>query len=115
MQVVSFETAKRLKEAGFPQPEKLTHGQFYYSEHGHLFRYTHGPQYENTFFAPSATDILKELGRRFILGYEKNGWWCEKTQHVYEVADGMQVTASYNHENPAEACAAAWLAKNAKP
>jgi len=120
MNVVSFETAKQLKEAGFPQPKVIKDGLCGYAKDGRLFCVVPGIMHEiveihSIVFAPSATDILKELGRKYILCIASNWWYCEKTQHVNEVPDGFEVMASYGHENPAEACAAAWLAKNEKP
>lgn len=88
--VVSFETAKRLKEAGFPQPEPEV-GQFWYRKHPSLAitlefaqsvepdenggsRFytlwvgtedTGGKFYDckkhDLIFAPTSTDILREL------------------------------------------------------
>jgi len=109
MNVVSFETAKRLKEAGFPQPEKYyTKGEWFYLSRVCLLcahdiedRVT-----SSNCLAPSATDILKELGKSFHLYYNEksNGWACWE--------QSMSSANDRFHDNPAEACAAAWLAKN---
>ena len=73
---VSFETAKRLKAAGFPQPETVQEGQFWYScivrkTRERELRYIN--QFDRTgilpteffacypYFAPTATDILAAL------------------------------------------------------
>lgn len=83
---VSFETAKRLKQAGFPQPEYET-GQFWYGDTGKLCVITHAGEYLTGFtvlnglreiwdlegkdsdavFAPTATDILREIGKPDLL------------------------------------------------
>lgn len=133
MNVVTFETAKKLKEAGFPQPEYKT-GQVWYGTAGlttQIVGTTYGkdsPEFFNPHtavtqtishhfdftFAPSATDILKELGRTFNLYYDSmpnaenpSLWTC--------FCDGLFVCVDPQyHENPAEACAASWLQKNEK-
>jgi len=109
MQVVSFQTAKRLKEAGFPQPETYDTFDWYYSKTGFLANHFDSAcVIESDIFAPSATDILKELGRGWHLCYKKESrsWEC-----WYQTVGGA---SDKYHENPAEACAAAWLAKNEK-
>lgn len=69
MQVVSFETAKKLKAAGFPQPKRLSYGSGFYLETdeensdphfivGRPDGVWHGPQYV---FAPGSVDILNML------------------------------------------------------
>jgi hypothetical protein len=125
MDIVTFETAKALKEAGFPSPS-LRKGQVWYhdtnkeyqvvdvgigeasayhyrtvggvvGEHGFAFRI-------RKFFAPSAVDILNWLGADWALSVEDGSprWRCFTPHGAQE----------YFHENPAEACAAAWLAYN---
>ena len=74
--IVSFETAKRLKEAGFPQPEPQR-GQVWYSKHraeylvynvdefgadyscGSLSFVGRSLSADDCVFAPTATDILR--------------------------------------------------------
>jgi len=132
MNVVSFETAKQLKEAGFPQ-HAAESGQIWYNNHSaatfigrmqldekeRVYFYCHSlksgrtdilmPIYEDSFFAPSATDILKELDLYEFSLCRINGKWLLEIEN--DEGDGR-----YEHisENPAEACAAAWLAKNEK-
>lgn len=126
--IVSFETAKRLKEAGFPQPEfaKL---QLWYNErnivsiawanHGNNFdiiqvatpiRVSRDWFYQNMVFAPSATDILLFMPDDTML-YRANLnmflCWTRKDR-LPMIGDGICM------DNPAEACAIAWLKFNEK-
>jgi hypothetical protein len=121
---VSFETAVKLKEAGFLQPLAFA-GHFWYgkksagidSEAGSLcvligtdrgemrFRPVDGIENENNrffVFAPTATDILQELDR-YILSCYAGNFQCETFARTCA------------HENPAEACALAWLARYCEP
>jgi len=118
MNVVNFETAKRLKEAGFPQPQVFNATQRSYIDNGKGICYVADDGEEigdNEYFAPSATDILKELGPTFLLsvGYvlkvnqNERPFICVET--VENISDCKR---GFSHENPAEACAAAWLDKN---
>lgn len=136
MDFVSFETAVKLKDAGFPQHDP---------EQGHawyvLFNSSEGPKSFIKFviddiriagpgpetaqrtsdinsasavFAPTATDILRELGSNFDLSHIENPKterWC-----CIERGEWDQVTPieHYMLDNPAEACAAAWLAIHEK-
>lgn len=132
---VSFETAKKLKEAGFPQPEPEV-GQVWYDEDGNMV-WIRGLR-ENSYssrrtasfvgelkgggmstctaeemaeagwvFAPTATDILRELpfgrGLHFDAGFF--------SVRVLRLNDSELIVDSV-HENPAEACAPAYLAKH---
>jgi hypothetical protein len=123
MDIVVFETAKRLKEAGFPQPEYIERG-FGYDETGSLFTIQEcsfppggvGGMY----YAPTATDILLEIDGailefiRFSKQFpnEPDAWFCQnvivKSNGFFDFEDiGEHPT------NPAEAVAAAWLSVNA--
>ena len=132
MDIVTFETAKRLKAAGFPQPEPAF-GQFWYNRSGTpcimshridpesslIVKSLHGGAWYHMYemkrnggfvFAPSATDILREL---------KNNsgplfWWSLSPDEAIAwrcVGLGAIDTIAFDsrHENPAEACADAWL------
>jgi hypothetical protein len=137
MDVVSFETAKKLKEVGFPQPEPAV-GQAWWIEIGtdgtvppaliqiipnqielarlaeiHFdgisildsFRSFYGGGSDGYYFAPTATDILKEASNNMMIGYSPFGGFEVYTNHrclVNGIPDAQ-------HANPAEACAAAWL------
>lgn len=68
MDIVSFETAKKLKEAGFPQPEYIALG-FGYTDNGTRFyieecRFPMGGV-NGMYFAPTATDIMREIYNHF--------------------------------------------------
>ena len=112
MNLVTFETAKRLKEAGFPQPDVLNAFQWSYID-GDIqvpYRATEGEKRsEDEILAPNAIEILREMGYDYAMKYHKImlKWmvWVEYDNGGWD---------SWNHENPAEACAAAWLAKNEK-
>jgi len=115
MQVVTFETAKRLKEAGFPNPEILNNRFWFITDHEKPLFVEYSENILecirmkfNPIFAPSATDILKELGSEWALKCTMfNIWVC---YHSFNVE-----ALKYANNSPAEACAAAWLAKNEKP
>ena len=121
MNVVSFETAVKLKEAGFPQP-KPERGQMWWKvedvdEYELLvideYRFTHvtvdgkfgeeiilKEDFEGLAYMPTVTDILRELGENYTLHAPgADGKWLV-----------MCDLAGYEHENPAEAAAPAWLA-----
>lgn len=122
--MTSFETAKKLKESGFPQPSPKF-GQVWYDPYGMpavvlstkplRFGDEGGQSWsgKNRFgemiFAPTATDILRELPRNWMLWFyegseiENPAWEVGK----YERGDGFDDQES--NSNPAEACAAAWL------
>lgn len=109
--MVSFETAKRLKEAGFPQPKEreVCTGNFWYDVDGDLICYGHTVDewgemayYNHEHFAPVATDILIELGD-YHLEYFEGKFTC--------IHKSKLVDTEFEHENAAEACALAWLNK----
>ena len=138
MHTVSFETAKRLAEAGFPQPipqrgqtwieDNYTHDR---SGNHHLvlesrstmeafcisqdlfLNYSKWLDSELCIFAPTATDILRELPRyslALLLSYRHQtgeAWFCW---------DIDQTETFFSHPtNPAEAAAQAWFRENQKP
>lgn len=106
MNVVTFETAKRLKESGFPQPDRFGQWQAFYKLSGDERRaFITEPRMEIETFAPSATDILKELGDDYCLHSNDGKWSCS----VYEI-DSFQS----KYDSPSEACAAAWLSIHEK-
>lgn len=128
MEITSYETAKRLKEAGFPQPEPKE-GQFWYgliqrqdepiyifldrgSFHDRYGNYHKKEAFEKFgTYAPTATDILRELGSDYSIccfGAYKIQWEIER--HMPELFNILPFT--WIHENPAEAAALAWLDKN---
>ncbi len=130
--IVTFETAVRLKEAGFPRPLPQA-GMFGYNDAGHLFVRTHDGHTSNNrygsvllnggndnitlskndfkfvVFAPTATDILRELSSDCVLGTKKlGGWICGSWRLIS--SDHMKFfVAGMHDENPAEAAASAWL------
>ena len=125
--IVTFETAKRLKEAGFPQPEPAT-GQHWYRQSGgiayidfvdsdgEVFALLNGEvkgcqNFESAIFAPSATDILREMQKRTRKWFSwiltppyktATTWRC----YGFEKEEGADFYVE--HENPAEACAPSW-------
>lgn len=129
--IVTFETAKRLRDAGFPQAVP-GNGQFWYNEDKDLgvlgncisatFYFTwcsvgdnydgRDDHYENTdsilkeyIFAPTATDILRELpGLDFELVYSEGN----EDFAVHQTLDG-DIINSWNDENPAELMAKPYL------
>ena len=113
MSIMTFDTARRLKEAGFPQPQPAF-GQIWYDKGGrHLSMHDIKEPDElarhfrekGFAFAPTATDILFALGSDVYLTRSYRGGF-----DVYltfrNLEDGCP---DATHENAAEACAAAWL------
>ena len=117
---VTFETAKRLGEAGFPQPEhEHDKERFWYQRDGSLIFLGHTvddhcePIEGGSYFAQTATDILRELPEYAIalhIEYRAEGgeaWFCWDT---------LDRAKTFSHPtSPAEAAAMAWLSQNAKP
>lgn len=124
MDIVSFETAQKLNEAGFPQPEPES-GQFWHKYNKEtvvildVYSNYEGRQIEfvslfgteiyrqkdmKAFrFAPSSSDILRELND-YCLFKDTNtcgGFVC------YEL--GKMPYGYHCHENPADAAASTWL------
>jgi hypothetical protein len=118
MDVVSFETAKKLKEAGFPQPEPAF-GQVWYKSAGSPIIVTSGweagfafvgPrsamtqttymkrfQEQNGVFAPTATDILRHIHLNELIYYDD--------ELGFALGGGI---GDFDH-NPAEVCAEAYI------
>jgi hypothetical protein len=130
MNHVTFETAKRLKEAMFPQPEFSTLQLWWgirfpegtarkevlcvvteriTSKYSYSFDFTPSDGLEHTdfgnyAFAPTAVELLESLPPKTLAGFN-NGEWS-----VMPATTEMVFT----HRNPAEAAAMAWLALNKK-
>jgi len=125
---VSPETAARLKAAGFPQPVKEI-GQTWYSPKGELWIVSGKPwrdvfetiakcvtswewewpdNMEGFAYAPTATDILRELGEAYSLEFSANEYAI-----YYFDSDGRNYENS--HTNPHELCALEWLKIHEKP
>jgi len=126
--ILSYETSKRLKEAGFPQPTPEV-GQVWYDDlnrpvcvrvvfdeyvafsiFGSLENMSAGNEFvkNHCSFAPTATDILRELG------FEFQGYFAAIVNEFVCLQDGAPGVRSWQHENLAEACAMAWLSINEK-
>lgn len=114
MSHVTFETARRLAEAGYPQPKKPQIGQTW------IFSFLpdtalmigsqiegpipwHGLFHATETFLPTATDILAHLPGWNLAFTTVSRWIC-----YWEDIDG-NVTEFIGHENPAEAAAEAWF------
>jgi len=111
--MLSFKTAKRLKKAGFQQPD-LELGQIWYDDFG-------GPRVSireqksgdwlvfngALYFAPTATDILKQLPEGILLHRNHNDGFT-----VSEPLWGETGLQAESHPNADEACALAWLQLN---
>ena len=141
MYIVSFETAKKLKDAGFPQPESgfplIWYGISDFDGADGRRHETYGTvitmlgymampyvvplsfsenvelgkgKYKELIFAPTATDILRVLWFLFDLKFGGNGKWL--VCRTNSLSDGP--SPFHEHDNPAEACAAAWLEENKK-
>lgn len=135
---VSEETAKALRSAGFPQPT-MDYGQLWYQ--GNLSAFVARRVYTSNgipisilrddqgatasgeiFFAPTATDILQELGNDYCIKADNSGFECILGSRIsrnpqawaHSSSQSVSFLLRYHHENPAEACAQAWLAKKSK-
>lgn len=131
--MLTFETAIRLKDAGFPQKE-TAFGQIWYLKDTFVrtcvFVYLTGGEskvrkfverdtgiallsysMEGAVFAPTATEILKALGQKYVLWFDESPkvsqWFCAETGNLPSEAG-----RPFGNENPAEACAEAWLQLN---
>lgn len=60
---VSFETAKALKDAGYPQPTEISHGGYFYKFDARLMLSVGGePRMQSEVVCPTLTDLLNHLG-----------------------------------------------------
>ncbi len=95
-------TARRLRDAGFPQPEP-EFGQIWHpSRYGGLFVYIckgcgntmelrapagwstwEKPGSDKLFFAPTAADILRELPDRYVLWHDDSQWYLWFPRRLY--------------------------------
>ena len=114
---VTRQTAERLKAAGFPQPKHAYPGMVLYSDE-FTFETTifcnEEPDYvyelnPSDIFAPTATDILREIPET---KYSSLGIYWIHSKGVFHIYDAGELF--FEHENPAEACAAAWLSIHEK-
>lgn len=126
--IVNYETAVRMKKAGFPQPSPEP-GQIWYDpDFGPFFvgrrSYIDGrdrnifyPETGKAFdkpeadftayaFAPTATDILRGLIFHHLRPLMGHRW---AIHNYYELGDSVEISTN---ENPAEAAAEAWLNMN---
>jgi hypothetical protein len=121
--IVTFETAKKLEIAGFERPTPEI-GQFWYTPNGHLYHISStnnndivvgviegkdkkgeiwDNQYQNWFYAATATDILERLKTVYLAKDIGSIWRCLKI--------GTTTIVGYNW-NAAEAVAEAYLSQS---
>lgn len=130
MDVVTFETAKALREAGFPQPRtKFSQIWYFLESKQHLLIINGGanPSYVidgvrliyrdhikdmSIVYAPTATDILRGLPEGFVLHKRMGVFHCLIIPKIPVGAESIYGTPFGSDTNPAEACAAAWLDLN---
>lgn len=120
---VTFETAKRLSEARFPQP-RPEESQVWYNHAGtvYVITYSYGKTCDyvvrgsnnvwterglndGEVFAPTATDILAQLPGWDLAFTTEAGWQCWKD---FSDPNGY-IPKIFTNKNPAEACSEAWL------
>lgn len=120
MNHTTFEKSKRLKEAGFPQPEP-DFGKIYYDKESeqkivviafdgeyvdcvyqNLTWVSYYIKISDLIFAPTATDILREMPGCYHLYHPFNSefWICDNATNEDEWSESS---------NPAEAAALAYL------
>lgn len=109
---VTFETAKALRDAGFPQPESVAKGQYWYSANGgedmlfsvvsFLEETTKTVKKKGWIFAPQAHDVLEQLGWEFYLLFDQTApqWICNQPSNEVGI---------WTDKNPHEAAAKAYL------
>jgi hypothetical protein len=118
MQTVSFETAKKLKEAGFPQPSEVDRANrwrlFYLEEVDDQSGYgpysadriedmrTFDDPGEVVAYAPTAIELLPE------------GWRLEKEGEEWVCSGITNTPVRIVNKNSAEATASAWIYENQK-
>ena len=130
--IVSYETAVRLKEAGFPQPQPGA-GQWWHNPDFGLFVvgikwFADNREYRIFYpgtgksvlkseamflkcaFAPTATDILRELRDGSNIGIMGKRFLCYSPDFEH----GIDHPGTPINDNPAEAVAEAWLKLNAQ-
>lgn len=121
MDIVSFETAKKIKEAGFPQPHPGDFQFWYVEDNKNKWEVTvivkcGGIQeailnvYGSRIFAPTATDILRLLPGVYLCVNDKSIWRAEWAGVSCYDNDPPLAKG----EAPAEVAAVAWLSLNAK-
>ena len=130
--ITTFETAVRLKEAGFPQPQPGA-GQWWHNPDFGLFVvgikwFADNREYRIFYpgtgktvlkseamflkcaFAPTATDILRELRDGSNIGIMGKRFLCYSPDFEH----GIDHPGTPINDNPAEAVAEAWLKLNEK-
>lgn len=130
--IVTLETAVRLKEAGFPQPQPGA-GQWWHNPDFGLFVvgikwFADNREYRIFYpgtgksvlkseamflkcaFAPTATDILRELRDGSNIGIMGKRFLCYSPDFEH----GIDHPGTPINDNPAEAVAEAWLKLNEK-
>lgn len=123
MQTVSFETAKALKEAGFPQPKKYERGQVGYYQLAGEFSdgfvllspvesmFSSDDVGEFIAFAPIATDLIPP---GWVLVNYIDHWVAISAGSLINSIGKNYEEPYFAHDNPAEAAATAWLFMNQK-
>jgi len=133
MSYVTFETAKRLKDAGFPNPEPYMMRLFFHqngrewlillqdnrclcgangrTEKVMKYKKEHIELY--CYFAATATDILKELTSDDFFWSVFYDPYIEKF-YTHKTNNRGNTVSLTSHKNPAEAAAQAWLSIHEK-
>ena len=125
-QHVSPDSAIKLRAAGFPQPAPEYGQRWYYVDDDvdvtievntmPIQRGEYFPQITNNHvFAPTAIDILRELGSSFSMFFrEEDKVFEPERESVFIVTCDSLFVKPNIHENPAEAAALAWFEANGK-
>ena len=128
MQTVTFETAKLLKDAGFPQPSEIDPANRWLlffvepSEEGEAPEIYSADRIEDIrsfsdpceviAFAPSATDLMPP---NWMLVRRVSEWECVSEYELDNFfSNNITPEHYFHHESPAEAAAMAWLHVNKK-
>jgi len=106
---VSTGTALELQSLGLKDNETdrserlcLIHADLYFATESGSFYYRINGHNGGLVFAPTSTQLLNKLGSKFQLSYHKGRFYC--------TGDSVSwFGKTWSHENPAEACASAWI------
>lgn len=100
---MDYETAKRLKDAGFPGSEKWVFS-------------TDLVTFDNP-YAVSLSEFIKAVGDRFyvlVFDYRNKTWFAEAWETLADLNQEVRVRIVAGGNNPEKAVAELWLKLNAK-
>lgn len=123
---MTYELAKELKDAGFPQPDASYQGTYKYFPVGFTDRefldFTDEQKKSMSFYIPTLSELIEACGNIFLWKFEKE--WCAgyhdpednrgEWDNCYIDLSFVKGKIGYG-STPEEAVARLWLALNKKP